>query len=352
MSDFQNPWLHPVFFRRNRVFRVYTGGMLFHDLMGDPKEDGNFPEEWICSSIRAMNPGHTDPLEGVSLRREDGKPFSKMLTEHPLEYLGDRKDLGVLVKYLDSAIRLPMQAHPTRTFSQAHFNSPYGKAESWLVLAARPGACVYFGFSRQVTPEEFASAVAASETDPEAMTRFVNRVPVKPGDVFFVSAGMIHAIGAGCLMLEVQEPTDFTIQPEYWCGDYHLNSQEMYMGLNPETALQCFDFHRFGPETVDEAKKMPVLLWQDGAVTAEALIGEQDTPCFSMTRYTVSGGSMKLKVPASIWVCIEGEGIIRSPGRENPVKKGDYFFLPAAAADNCAIQSDKKLQIICCTGGK
>lgn len=352
MENLQEPWLRPVFFRRNRVYRVYTGGKLFHELLGDPPEDGYMPEEWICSSVHAVNPGHTDPLEGISLRREDGKPFPELLNDHPKEYLGERRDLGVLVKYLDSAIRLPMQAHPTRAFSREHFHSPYGKAEAWLVLAARPGACVYYGFSRQVTPDEFAAAVAEGETDPDAMTRFVNRVPVEPGDVFFVSAGMIHAIGAGCLILEAQEPTDFTIQPEYWCGSYHLNSQEMYMGLSPETALGCFDFTRFGPQTVEQGRKEPVTLWERDGVSAQVLIGPRDTECFSMTCYTVSGGSLTMETPASIWICAEGEGRICSDGYEEHVAKGDYFFLPAAAAGRCRVVSEKKLTLVCCAGGK
>lgn len=352
MTESHAPWLHPVFFRRNRVFRVYLGGKLFHDFLGDPPEDGDKPEEWVCSSVRALNDGHTDPLEGISLRREDGKPFHELLAEHPKEYLGDRKDLGVLVKYLDSAIRLPMQVHPTREFSRKNFNSPYGKAESWLILATRPDACIYFGFSRQVSPEEFAAAVERSETDQNAMTEFVNRVPVQTGDVFFVDAGVIHAIGAGCLILEVQEPTDFTIQPEYWCGDYHLNAQEMYLGLDPAVALTCFNFENYGPQVVEAGRKVPEILCQDDHILVEGLITEKDTPCFTMTRYTLCGGEVTLSAPASIWICAEGEGVIHSEGREQPLKKGDYFFLPAAAAGKCTVCSEKEVKIVCCAGGK
>ena len=124
MQENRIPWLHPVFFKRNRVFRVYLGGKLFHELLGDAPEDGNLPEEWICSSVRAINPGHTDPLEGISLRREDGMPFDRLLSEHKKEYLGDREDLGVLVKYLDSAIRLPLLCRrDCRSFSSKNRES-------------------------------------------------------------------------------------------------------------------------------------------------------------------------------------------------------------------------------------
>lgn len=346
------PWLRPVFFKRNRVFRVYLGGKLFHDFLGDAPVDGNEPEEWICSSVRAINPGHTDPLEGISLRVEDGKPFNELLAEHPQEYLGDRKDLGVLVKFLDSAIRLPMQVHPTRDFSRKNFNSPYGKAEAWLILATRPDACIYFGFDRQVSREEFSAAVEASENDKEAMTAFVNKVPVQTGDVFFVGAGVIHAIGAGCLILEVQEPTDFTIQPEYWCGDYHLNAQEMYLGLDREVALECFNYDLYGKQVVEAGRKVPEITYQDEHVTVETLIGEKDTPCFAMSRYILDGGQVTLDTPASIWICVEGEGSVEADGEVRDIHSGDYFFLPAAAAGKCVARSEKKMKIVCCVGGK
>ena len=346
------PWLRPVFFKRNRVFRVYLGGKLFHDFLGDAPVDGNEPEEWICSSVRAINPGHTDPLEGISLRAEDGKPFNELLAEHPQEYLGDRKDLGVLVKFLDSAIRLPMQVHPTRDFSRKNFNSPYGKAEAWLILATRPDACIYFGFDRQVSREEFSAAVEASENDKEAMTAFVNKVPVQTGDVFFVGAGVIHAIGAGCLILEVQEPTDFTIQPEYWCGDYHLNAQEMYLGLDREVALECFNYDLYGKQVVEAGRKVPEITCQDEHVTVETLIGEKDTPCFAMSRYILDGGQVTLDTPASIWICVEGEGSVEADGEVRDIHSGDYFFLPAAAAGKCVARSEKKMKIVCCVGGK
>ena len=352
MTEMNEQWLKPVFFKRNRVFRVYLGGKLFHDFLGDAPEDGNEPEEWIASAVRAINPGHTDPLEGLSLRVEDGKPFDQLLAEHPAEYLGDRKDLGVLVKFLDSAIRLPMQVHPTRDFSRQHFGSPYGKAEAWLILATRPDACIYFGFDRKVSKEEFAAAVERSEQDKDAMTAFVNRVPVQTGDVFFVDAGVIHAIGAGCMLLEVQEPTDFTIQPEYWCGDYHLNAQEMYLGLEKDIALDCFNFELYGADVVTKARKQPREKFRTEHVVAETLIGPEDTPCFSMERYCLNGGSITLEAPASIWICVDGEAVVQAEDFEREIKTGDYFFLPAAAAGKCNEKKKKNAKIVCCMGGK
>lgn len=191
-----------------------------------------------------------------------------------------------------------------------------------------------------------------SETDKDAMTAFVNRVPVTAGDVFFVDAGVIHAIGAGCLILEVQEPTDFTIQPEYYCGDYRLNDREMYLGLAPDVALNCFHYHKFGKEVVETGKKTPRILAHNDGYLCEELIGDDDTPCFGMERHTLKEGSFSLDIPASVWICTEGEGVILSEGEETPVTKGDYFFLPAAASGKCTVATAKGVQLVSCVGGK
>ena len=62
---------------------------------------------------------------------------------------------------------------------------------------------------------------------------------------------MVHAIGAGCLLLEVQEPSDFTVQPERWCGDYKLSDNEMYLGLDKDTAMECFDIAKKYPAPLE-----------------------------------------------------------------------------------------------------
>lgn len=342
-------WQTPVFFERNRVFRVYLGGELYRSFLGDTDGDGFYPEEWIASSVRAINPGHTDPLEGISLVEGTKQPFSDLLSAHKAEMLGQREDLGVLVKFLDSAIRLPMQVHPTREFSRKHFGSPYGKAEAWLILATRPGACIYFGFRDRITAEEFSAAVEANKADPESQTGLVNRIEVKPGDVFFVPAGVIHAIGPGCMLLEAQEPTDFTIQPEYRCGDYRLNEQEMYLGLNRETALSCFDHSLYGETVLKMGVKEPVLLRELPGVQVHTLIGEKDTPCFSMTRYTCTGGEAPLTEGAAVYIVTEGEGVLTGTDYSRGIRAGNYFFLPHAAE---GFSVSGNVQFVCCKGGK
>ena len=338
----------PVFFERNRVARVYDGGMLFADFFGDEPTDGKKPEEWIASTVRALNRDSTDPREGLSLVEGTDVTFRALLERESGRMLGPGGRYDILVKALDSAIRLPVQAHPDPAFSREHFFSPFGKTEMWLVLQTRPGACIYYGFRDRLTKEQFAEAVAKSETDRDAMEPLLNRVPVKPGEVYLIHARHVHAIGAGCLMLEVQEPTDFTIQPECWCGDYRLNAREMYLDLDPDTALDCFDFSVCGLEALTLSRRMPRLLSDADGCRAESLIDKRDTPCFSVRRDTIRGAKCALTDAPALYIVTEGAGELNWAGGVRALRRGAYFFLPYCLKGKAELNARERLQVVRC----
>lgn len=337
----------PLFFEKNRVWRVYTGGALFADFFGDNSTDGFEPEEWVASSVKALNKVSKGEKEGISRIEGTEWYLDDLLRHYPRELLGDRKEFGVLTKILDSAVRLPVQAHPDKAFSREHFNSDYGKAESWIVLATRPGARIFFGFKNALTKEDFADAVARSKEDKAAMVPLLNEVAVQPGDVFFVPARMVHAIGEGCLILEVQEPTDFTIQPEHWCADYALNDQEMYIGLDPNTALDVFDYTVHGAEAVARGRRHPRLIKDADNCRHEVLISYEDTPCFAVERLTLTATTYQLSRGPAVYVVTDGEGEIIWGDQYRSLKKGDYFFLPHAA-DTTTVCTASSLQLVAC----
>ena len=316
----------PLFFERNRVGRVYVGGKLFGEFFGDSPEDGYEPEEWIASRVRAINKVSKGPREGVSRLQGGEAYFDELLEQYPEELLGKGKTLRILVKALDSAIRLPAQAHPDKAFSRQHFHSDYGKTECWIILDTRPDAKLFFGFREGVTEERFRQAIADSETDTDAMERLMREITPRKGEVYFVPAKTVHAIGAGCLILEVQEPTDFTIQPERWCGEYRLSDEEMYLGLDKDTAVACFDFGE-PPASLLE----PRPLCDGDGVTVESLVGSANTDCFVINRIRLDGGQRSLRVPDSyaIYIVTEGEATLQGEDYTRRVGKGDYFFMPA-----------------------
>ncbi len=333
----------PIFFERNRVGRVYTGGKLFSGFFGDAPEDGFLPEEWIASSVKALNREMRSEREGVSVEESTGRYFDEIIAENKKAMLGSSEKMRILVKILDSAVRLPAQAHPDKAFSRKHFGSEYGKTESWIILDTRPDAKIYFGFKDGVTRESFSSAIDDSETDKYAMERLMEYSVPKVGDVFFVPARTVHAIGAGCLILEVQEPTDFTIQPERWCDEYRLSDKEMYIGLSREDAVDCFDFCK-APDT----KLCPKTSFEAEGVKIETVIDSAVTDCFVINRITLSGGSALLDINDSygVYIVTNGNGQLLGDGYTRELKKGDYFFVPACLMGKFSLSGN--LEVIEC----
>lgn len=338
----------PVFFRENRVRRVYLGGRLLGQFVGAPCEDDFFPEEWIASTVEALNKDSVNPREGLSIVEGTDISLKELLEKYPKETLGERKELGVLVKFLDSAIRLPVQVHPDKAFSMKYFNSRFGKAEMWLVLATRENAAIHFGFKEKITKEELLEAIENSYQNKEEMIKLVNTYPVKAGDVFFIPGKLVHAIGKGCLILEIQEPTDFTIQPEYWCGDYEMNEQERYIGLSKEAAAECFDYEMYGADCEKLVRKTPILLWEKDGVKKEAVITEKDTACFGVNRCRIHHGKYTLEAAPAVYVAVKGGGRLQGQDYSRPIKQGDYFFLPHQASGKVEAVSEQGLELVEC----
>ncbi|MCR5522115.1 MAG: class I mannose-6-phosphate isomerase [Clostridia bacterium] len=328
----------PVFFEKNRVFRVYTGGKLFADFFGDDSTDGNYPEEWVASSVRALNEGSTDKYEGISKIRGTDIYLSEAVKKYKKEILGEREDIGILTKFIDSAIRLPVQAHPDKDFSRRYFNSPYGKEESWIILGTRPGAKIYYGFKKGITLRDFEKAIDASEDGGEHFENLLRAIPVKTGDIVYIPAKLVHAIGKGCLLLEIQEPTDFTIQPERYCGTYKLTDNEMYLGLPRADALKCFDMKKEYPAPLKAG-----VISDDGSCLYESVIDEKITDSFSVRTVTLKDGEFTLSRGCTVYVVIEGRGEIIGNNYCNAIRRGDYFLMPSCAAGKYKLSGNMKV---------
>lgn len=342
----------PIFFERNRVFRVYLGGQGLQTFWKNDDGDNMFPEEWVASKVKAINPKYFGERDGVSKIKDTDIFFDDLINEHKDQLLGNRK-YDCLVKFLDSAIRLPVQVHPTKEFSKKHFNSEYGKTEAWLVVATRPNAKIYFGFKDKITKQQLSELEERSETERDIMSTILGAVEAKVGDMYIINAGLIHAIGAGCTIIEVQEPTDFTIQPERWCGDYHISYQEEYIGLDKDTALDCFNYDLYGEKAIQSAKITPKISYDKDGVKKEVLISYDDTPCFAQNRYTIlSGGKLTMNYGVSVWICLEGSGKIIGENYQKDIIKGDYFYLPYVAENKFTITSDSMCTLIECLPSK
>ncbi len=323
----------PAFFAPNRVWRCYRGGLLLDRFLGRESDvDGHLPEEWLASTTAAENGERSlGPHEGLSrIRLADG-------TAGPLlrDALGDER-IAVLCKFLDSAVRLPIQCHPDRAFARAHYGSEHGKTESWLILDTRiidgEEPYVLIGFQPGVAAADFARAVESQ--DIEAMVAMLHRIPVKSGDAFLIPGRVPHAIGPGVLMLEVQEPSDWVVQVERSCAGTPLSDRDRWGPLDPATAMACFDYGSEPMAVLRERLAMrPREIARTVACTHERLQATATTDAFRIDRLRMRAAfSFVPDVPRHIGIVTDGSGCVAIAGRTTPLVRGDAFLVPSGIA--------------------
>jgi mannose-6-phosphate isomerase len=204
---------------------------------------------------------------------------------------------GLLVKLLDSAERLPVHAHPDRGFARAQLGSEFGKTEAWIVLDSRDeSGDVWVGPREQVDRPTYAGWVERQEV--ASILGSLNHRTVRAGDVVYVPAGVPHAIGAGVLIAELQEPTDFSVLCE-WKG-FPIRPEDTHLGLGWEAAIGALELGAHEPmlHLPPEARSF---FWADDIAEAAGRF--------------------------AVLLVLEGEGSIDA----ELVAPGDAFALPAAA---------------------
>ena len=229
--------MQPIVLGPNMPAMFYRGDGRIDRLRGTAGHEDR-PEDWIASATVRFG-SQTDG----KTRLPNGILLSEAVASDPEAWLGRAHvarygtDTGLLVKLLDAGQRLPVHVHPDRSFAAEHLASPHGKTEAWVVLEAEPDAAVYLGFSRDVGAAELAGW--ARDQDVGAMLAVTNRVPVAAGDTVLCPAGTPHAISAGILVVELQEPADLSIMLEW--STFCLPAGEATLGLPLEEALACID---------------------------------------------------------------------------------------------------------------
>ncbi len=331
-----NTYCDPLFFAPNRVWRCYLGGALLDELMtGARGEDCFFPENWLGSATAAENAEHaTSPDEGLSRLRDGGALLRELLREDGETILGSSRDgLGVLCKFLDSAIRLPIQCHPDREFARKYCRSEYGKTESWLILRTREiggeKPYILLGFKPGIDRDAFRRAVEAQ--DIPAIVGMLHKVEVQPGEVYFIPGRLPHAIGPGVLMTEVQEPTDLVVQPEKRIGELELTALDMWGRLTPEQGLDCFEYRGVAREALLARLRIaPELEWERGGARFYRVIDARHTDCFRVGKLVVPKGATlvyELDSPWQLGIVIGGKGTLKAAS-EQSLACGDSFLVP------------------------
>lgn len=222
----------------------------------------------------------------------------------------------VLIKFIDAKLPLSVQVHPSDAYALKHENQ-FGKTEMWYVLDCTPGAFLYCGVNRSVCPEEFKQRIHDG-----TLTEVLNRCPVQPGDVFFIEAGTIHAIGAGITICEIQQNSNCT----YRIYDYNRRDDEGRLRpLHVEKALQVMTLTEM-QDTVRQNRPVSI---PGGTITELAACSY-----FHAVKYE-SSSMVRLSTASSFasLVMLDGSAELRGPENHIRCKKGESFFIPANTPD-------------------
>ena len=160
-----------------------------------------FAEAWMCST-HPDGPS-TAPGYGCGLP-ELLAEFPEWLGSHPLQVTGGRPELPILIKLIDAKQDLSVQVHPDDDYALAN-EGQWGKTEMWYVLDARKGAEIVYGFHRDMT-----EAAVRAALDRGTIRQCLNHVPVCRDDLYYIESGTVHALGAGCLVAEIQQSSNLT----------------------------------------------------------------------------------------------------------------------------------------------
>ena len=236
-----------------------------------------------------------------------GKYFSEYIKENPAavgkDFDGERFPL--LIKLIDAKADLSIQVHPDDKYA-AEYTDDLGKTEMWYIVDAEPGAKLVYGMKEKYSREQIKAAIEQGTL--ESLMNYVN---VKKGDVYFIPSGLVHAIGAGILIAEIQQNSNVT----YRVYDYNRRQPDGSLRrLHVEQALDVIE--RTDPSAMNVER--------GGDVIAACKY-------FTVRALDVRGCAKPAVTDKSFLhlLCVEGEGTVSGGGKTLAVKKGSSIFIPA-----------------------
>ena len=294
------------------AFKDYLwGGTKLREVYGKPCDFDKVAESWELST----HPAGESRVDGGEY---NGLTLSQYFQQVP-QALGKNaaafESFPVLIKLIDAKDPLSIQVHPSDEYA-LRVEGEYGKTEMWVIVDCEPGAFLYFGVNRLVSKEEFRQRI-----EDNTVLEVLNKVEVHPGDVFFIQAGTIHAIGAGILICEIQQNSNCT----YRVYDYDRRGADgSPRELHIEKAL---DVCRLEPS--DTASRL-------GEV--KALAGgtvQQLGACkYFSTEKLIVEEALTLEVGEDSFVSLlatDGSGWVEGPENKLAFRAGDSLLVPAGA---------------------
>lgn len=309
--------LYPLKF--DPVYKSYLWGGRNLQRFGKTLPEGIVAESWEIST-------HPNGVSTISNGQYAGTPLTKILDDYRTQITGTAlpaKDLNkfpLLVKLIDANEKLSVQVHPDDAYAFAHENGELGKNEMWYILEAEPDAELIYDVRPGVTKNSFAQAVSQGNIE-----SCLNKITVFPGDVINIPAGLVHAIGAGIVLAEIQQNSDTTYRVyDYDRTDASGNKRPLHI----EKALEVidFNFHKRSENRPGKVQGLTVQLDKD--TERKYLVANQ---YFAVELDTIRGMMEEIADGSKFYIYFitEGSGEILYGQGSVPITRGESLLIPA-----------------------
>lgn len=223
--------LYPLKFNPIYKYRIWGGNKL-KEILGKNDAPVKTGESWEISGVQDnISLVANGPLAGNSLQELAEIYMGELLGEHVYENFGD--EFPLLIKLIDANDVLSIQVHPGDELAKERHQA-YGKTEMWYVIQADEGSLLYTGFNQKLSRDSYLDHLKN-----KTIKDVLNREMVRPGDVFFIPAGRVHATGAGILFAEIQQTSDITYRIYDWD---RIDKDGKTRELHTELAIDAIDF--------------------------------------------------------------------------------------------------------------
>jgi len=301
------PKMYPLQFEPILKERIW-GGEKLKTILNKPITSKITGESWELSTVE----GDVSVVANGELK---GKSLMELIDESPNEILGTEvynrfgKQFPLLFKYLDAREDLSIQVHPNDKLAKERHNS-FGKTEMWYVTQADADARIIVGFKEDSSKEEY-----LKHLNDKTLVSILDTVKAKPGDVFFLETGTVHAIGAGLVVAEIQQTSDITYRLyDFDRKDAQGNTRELHVDL----ALDAINYNK-----VDTQKKYETKTNTSNVVVDCPYFTTNFLPLENKLEVSKSGASF------TVYMCIEGSFEIEYSGFKQTYIKGDTILVPA-----------------------
>lgn len=283
------------------------GGTKLKEKYNKTSNEDIMAESWELSA-------HKDGNSIIVNGEFEGLDFSKYLEKEGnivigKDYVKDR--FPILIKFIDALKPLSIQVHPSDEYGLKH-EGDFGKTEMWYILEAEEGANLFYGFNKEVTKEQYKIAI-----EDGSIEDLLNRVYVKPGDVLFIEAGTVHAIGAGIVICEIQQNSNVTYRVyDYKRKDKDGNERELHIDKAIEVSNLVPNKNYEFDNTNDINPNLKRLAKSDYFDVLKGSVDEKE-------EFNIS------EVSFQSVIILDGKGSIKLGDEELEFIKGDSFFIPA-----------------------